>query len=101
MKKVYGFANFVSCVQLANSGKVEIKEMKLKDFFVWSDYSSAYKINHSKPRPYLKDIVEVVAGCVKYMLSYKTKFSSDSSTLELDFLKLKSAKGGFKTLSNI
>lgn len=94
MKKVYDFNDFVTCVQSSNSGKVDVKEMKKEDFFVWPDNSSTYKINHSKPRPYLKDIIEVVAKRGNFVLFYKTSFSSESS-LELNFLKIKLSKGHF------
>lgn len=63
----------LSCVQSANSGKVEIKEMKQDDFFVWSHHSLAYKINHSQPQ----DMVEVVADRGNFVLSYKKSFSPE------------------------
>lgn len=85
-KKVYDFTDFVSCVQSANSGTVEVKEMKIGDFFLWPDNSSTYKINKTKPQPYLKDMVEVIAKRDNINLFYKTKFSSNE-VKELNFLK--------------
>jgi hypothetical protein len=32
-KKVYDFADFIDCVQLANSGKVVVKPMEVPDFY--------------------------------------------------------------------
>ncbi|KAK5648661.1 hypothetical protein RI129_003553 [Pyrocoelia pectoralis] len=78
MKKVYDFTDFVTCVQSSNSGKVDVKEMKKEDFFVWPDNSSTYKINHSKPRPYLKDIIEVVAKRGNFVLFYKTSNGAEA-----------------------
>lgn len=76
-KKVYDFADFVNCVKSANSGKVVVKEMKLEDFFAWSDNSSSYKIKQLTPRPYMKDIVEVIAERGKNELIYRTSFDTE------------------------
>ena len=51
--------------------------MNQKDFFQWPDNSSAYKISRCKPRPYLSDMVEIVATRGEYNLMYRTDFSKD------------------------
>lgn len=78
-----------------NKSLQERKQMKEDDFFNWPDNSSIYKINNLNPRPYLKDIVQVVAQRGKYVLYYKTSFSSET-LLELNFLKAKSFKWGLR-----
>lgn len=89
-KKVYDFSDFVKSVQESNSGKVVVKEMKQADFYQWEDNSSASKLTRKKPRPYLKDMVEIVAERGKFELAYKTSFSQEPQPL--NFLKVKSMK---------
>lgn len=74
--------------------------MKLEDFFLWPDNSSIYKLNHTTPRPYLKDMIEVVAKRGNLNLFYKTSFGSNE-TKELNFLKMKVVKGDLTTPSVI
>ncbi|CAG9814598.1 unnamed protein product [Phaedon cochleariae] len=81
-KKVYDFADFVNCVQAANSGKVTVKEMNLGDFFVWPDNSSSHKIKQLIPRPYMKDIVEVIAQRGKNELIYRTSLDAELALLQ-------------------
>ncbi|XP_030748954.1 uncharacterized protein LOC115885491 [Sitophilus oryzae] len=90
-KKVYDFADFVNCVQAANSGKVAVKEMKLEDFFVWPDNSSSYKIKQLIPRPYMKDIVEVIAERGKNELVYRTSFDAEVN-YNMNFLNKKAIR---------
>ncbi|CAH1112917.1 unnamed protein product [Psylliodes chrysocephalus] len=68
--------------------------MKLEDFFLWPDNSSIYEINHTAPRPHLKDMVKAIVRRGSFNLFYKKKFALNE-TKELNFLKLKVAKGGF------
>lgn len=69
--KTYDFSDFVEAVRSANSGKVEVKPMNYTDFYDWVDCSSLYKINHTKPRPYLSDIVQVIAEKGKFTLQVR------------------------------
>lgn len=88
--KVYDFSDFVKCVAASNSNKTDVKEMKQSDFFVWQDASSLYKISRATPRPYLKNIVEIVVTRGNYNLVYKTEFSG--VPISLNFLKMKALK---------
>ncbi|CAG9818149.1 unnamed protein product [Phaedon cochleariae] len=89
-KKVYDFADFVNCVQTANSGKVTVKLMNLEDFFVWPDNSSSHNIKQLIPRPYMKDIVEVIAEKGKNELIYRTSFDAEAIKSDPTVRKIKS-----------
>lgn len=91
-KKVYDFSDFVDCVRASNSGKVDVKEMTREDFYAWPDNSSKYKISRSKPRPYLKDMVEVTAERGNYELKYRSAFTEEQKTLNFLMEKAKQAK---------
>lgn len=93
VKKVYDFTEFKHAVQQANSGKVDILEMELRDFYHWKDFSSAHKINrnHSE-RPYIYDMVQVQAQRGSMSLLYKKDFHG--SQLPLNFLTAKVMKSG-------
>ena len=89
MGKVYDFDDFVMAVSSAQRGCVDVKEMKVNDFYTWLDWSSSSKIQKSQPRPYLSDIVHLSATRGKKSLAYKTSFSpSDENFITLDFLTL-------------
>src|SRR5688572_24313625 len=90
--KVYDFYDFVSCVQRSNSGKVTVKTMEVSDFCDWPDCSSTYKLNHTTPRPYLSDIVQIVAKRGVKNLVYKTEFHGPNITL--NFLIARTCKVG-------
>lgn len=66
--KAYDFNDFVEAIQTANSGKVQVKTMNYSDFYEWVDGSSLYKINNTKPRPYLSDMAQVIAEKGKFTL---------------------------------
>lgn len=51
--KVFDFDDFKKIVQMANSSKVDVKEMTLQDFSLWKDSSSKYKLQKIIPKPYL------------------------------------------------
>lgn len=42
--KTYDFPDFVTAVQTANGGKVEVKEMSYSDFFLWENHASQKKL---------------------------------------------------------
>ena len=70
--------------------------MTVEDFYDWQDWSSASQINKCKPRPYLRNVVHVVAKRGQNTLSYKTSFSSasDDEFLTLNFLSTKALENG-------
>ena len=61
MKKVYDFTYFKAAVQNANSDKVNVVELQMKDYFFWRDHSFLHKINRSHERSYVHDVVQVQA----------------------------------------
>nr|CAI5855283.1 unnamed protein product [Callosobruchus analis] len=83
--KVYDFADFEECVQRSCSGKVTVMTMQSMGFFLPFDFSSHYKIIKKTPRPYLRDMVQVVFKGGSFDMHYKKSFSEDSQ--ELCFLK--------------
>lgn len=87
---VYDFNDFVKCVQTANSGNVSVKTMSPCDFSNWIDHSSQYKLNKTTPRPYLSNMVQVVAKRNKFELFYKENFSEELKPL--NFLSAKAMK---------
>ncbi|CAH1099867.1 unnamed protein product [Psylliodes chrysocephalus] len=93
MKKVYDFPEFKQAVQQANSGRVTVLEMELRDFYDWQDFSSTYKLKKANStRPYIHDMVQVTAHRGSMSLLYKNNFSG--SDLTLDFLNAKITKTG-------
>ncbi|KAF2903119.1 hypothetical protein ILUMI_03069 [Ignelater luminosus] len=91
LRKVYDFPKFKRAVQEANSGKVNILEIELHDFYDGKDFSSIHKINqnHSE-RPYLHDMVQVQAQRGSMSLLYRKAF--ENSQLPLNFLNAKVTK---------
>ncbi|KAG8292564.1 hypothetical protein J6590_036307 [Homalodisca vitripennis] len=61
-RKNYDFEDFGSAVSTANSGKEEVLKMQVGDFYEWLDCSSQPKLQKTKDRVYLKDIVEIKAS---------------------------------------
>ncbi|GBO44048.1 hypothetical protein AVEN_61152-1 [Araneus ventricosus] len=60
--KVYDFQDFVQCVQQANSGKVDTKELGVGELFAWEDLTSKQKLKlRGDNVPYLTDVVKVNA----------------------------------------
>ena len=90
-KKVYDFSDFIDCVQLANSGKVNVKPMEISDFYKYKDHSSQYKLKKCEERTYLKDIVCVEVQRNSMKLFARTKHD-DNNMIEIDFLKTKLIK---------
>ncbi|KAF6209662.1 hypothetical protein GE061_015411 [Apolygus lucorum] len=91
MEKVIMMPRMEMFKRNANSGRVVVEEMKQEDFYEWEDNSSTSKINRTVPRPYMKDMVEVVATRGKLTLSYRTRFTSDETHV-MDFTKKKLTK---------
>lgn len=96
-KKVYDFQDFLECVRTANSKKIIAKEMKLSDFYKFSDYTSQYKLTKINPRPYLHDMVWVQFERGKRTLKYKSTFEDDCK--ELSFILAKYENGSLQSPS--
>lgn len=79
VRKIYDFNDFVNCVQPANSGNVSVNSMLPSDLSNWIDQSSQLKLKKSIPRPYLADMVQVVAVRNKFELSLTTIFLRKTS----------------------
>nr|CAI5849452.1 unnamed protein product [Callosobruchus analis] len=84
-RKVLDFDDFKSAVQQSNSSKVNVKQMKIQDFFQWKDYSSKFELQKVTPEPYLKNMVHLRFKGVKILRVYTIKF----------FIRQR-AKGGIK-----
>lgn len=56
--KVYDFQDFVSAVKNARSD-VDVKEMTVSDFHLWTDLTSQHKLKKDPNRTYMADIVQV------------------------------------------
>ncbi|KAG8305101.1 hypothetical protein J6590_077254, partial [Homalodisca vitripennis] len=89
--KVYDFQDFVKCVEKANVGKVDIKELGESDLYKWKDCSSKQKLKCRENVPYLKDVVKVTADRGKTTLLYSTKYE-ESPSKELNFIQSKYIK---------
>ncbi|GLV33339.1 hypothetical protein CBL_08609 [Carabus blaptoides fortunei] len=61
--------------------------MRFNDFYEWKDSTSLYKVNKSKPRPYLSDMVNVKAERGKHHIMYRCDFGEEMRNL--DFLNKK------------
>ena len=93
--KVYDFQDFVKCVQQANSGKVDTKELSVGDLFAWKDCTSKQKLKRRGDNiPYLTDVVKVTAKRGNTSLLYSTKYEESSSKV-LNFLQAKCIKNYF------
>ncbi|KAF5283663.1 hypothetical protein FQR65_LT13787 [Abscondita terminalis] len=76
----------------ACKGKVDIKPMDHCDFYNWENWTSLQKLKKDpNGRPYLSDMVQVIAERGHYKLMYKTSFS-EKTTKSLDFLMNKMMK---------
>lgn len=92
--KVYDFYDFEECVQKANSGKVNVVNLKHSDFFDWLDHTSQYKLRNMKPqRPYLNQMVHIQFSRGDFNMAFKTSFLGDFE--ELNFLNARVVKKGF------
>lgn len=89
--KIYDFDDFVGAVASACKGNVEVKEMKYNDFFKWNNFTSQQKLKKlGHNRPYLADMVQVVAERGKFFLGYRNSFNEPIKPL--DFLMPKAMK---------
>nr|CAI5863104.1 unnamed protein product [Callosobruchus analis] len=95
-RKVLDFDDFKSAVQQSNSSKVNVKEMKIEDFFQWKDYSSKFKLQKVTPKPYLKNMVHLRFKRGENIVHYKNQFAGEF--IPLNFLSAKEQKGGIKNL---
>lgn len=93
-RKVFDFNDFKLAVLNSNSSKVEIKEMNIKDFYQWKDYSSKFKLQKITPKPYLKDMVHLNFRRGENVVYYKNEFSEEFKLL--NFLSAKEQKEGIK-----
>lgn len=92
-KKICDFQDFTHTVKSANSGKVIVRELNVQDFYNWADYTSQIKVKKINPRPYLSDIVQIMATRGTRTLKYLTDFDLEEP-LEMDFLKINWFKNG-------
>lgn len=90
-RKTYDFKDFSDAVQSANKSRVEVKEMKHTDFFLWKDFKSQQKIQKSENRLYLADIVTIKAVRGSYDLKCKTDITQEHY-ITLDFICKKNMK---------
>lgn len=101
-QKIYDFEDFAEAIGSSCKGNVDLKKMNVKEFFKWKDLSSAPKLNQKATnRPYLSDIVQVVAERGKFTLKYKTSFSGQENTLDFlmkKFMKKSALTGKLETL---
>lgn len=91
-QKHYDFEDFTDAVGSSCKGNVDVK---------WKDLSSSQKLNRkTTSRPYLSDIVQIIAERGKFTLKYKS-FSGEEKTL--DFLMRKFMKKGtiLKNIENL
>nr|CAH7757170.1 unnamed protein product [Callosobruchus chinensis] len=93
-RKVLDFDDHKSAVQQSNSSKVNVKEMKIEDFFQWKDYSSKFKLQKVTPKPYLKNMVHLRFKRGENIVHYKNQFAGEF--IPLNFLSAKEQKGGIK-----
>lgn len=89
-KKTYDFSDFSQAVKNANKGKVDVKEMCHRDFYLWKDNKSQQKLQKSTNKVLLREIVALKAIRGSFFLMYKKKFGEEYE--KLDFLNLKSQK---------
>nr|CAH7745499.1 unnamed protein product [Callosobruchus chinensis] len=91
--KIYDFDDFKKAISHANSSKVDVLEMDLKDFYEWKDLSSKFKLK--KEKVYLHDIVQIVAKRGTMNIFYKNEY--EGQLVLLNFLNSKFIKSGIPT----
>lgn len=71
-QKVYDFNDFVDAVKSSCKGNVDVKEMNFNDFYEWKNFTSQMKLKKNLDnRPYLSDMVQIVADRGQLILRYK------------------------------
>lgn len=91
-QKIYDFDDFADAVGSACKGNVIVKKMNYNDFYNWENFTSLGKLNKTgKDRPYLSDMVQIVAERGKTTLKYRNSFN-EPSLQTLDFLQNKAMK---------
>nr|CAH7712409.1 unnamed protein product [Callosobruchus chinensis] len=91
--KIYDFDDFKKAISHANSSKVDVLAMDLKDFYEWKDLSSKFKLK--KEKVYLHDIVQIVAKRGTMNIFYKNEY--EGQLVLLNFLNSKFIKSGTPT----
>ncbi|XP_050309760.1 uncharacterized protein LOC126745797 [Anthonomus grandis grandis] len=90
-QKIYDFSDFLDAVGSSCKGNVDVKAMNFNDFYVWKNMTSQTKLKkYLENRPYLSDMVQVVAEHGQYTLKYKKSFTGEFYVL--DFLMNKAMK---------
>lgn len=84
------FFDFLSCVNSARSGNVEVKDMSTSDFFDWKDLKSTTKLKRNTELRF-KNMVSIKAERGSYVLYFKTEHGGPFQ--ELDFLQVKYMRG--------
>ena len=72
---VNDYYEFISYVQSAKSGQVEVKDMQFSNFFAWKDYQSAAKLKRNTGFRF-KNMVVIRAERGAQMLFYKSTHDS-------------------------
>lgn len=89
-KKTYDFKDFTEAVQSSNKSHATVKCMDINDIADWKNCSSITKINKLNPRPYLREVSEIMFTKGKFSFSYRT-FANDLF-IEVDVLQEKYKK---------
>ncbi|CAH1110446.1 unnamed protein product [Psylliodes chrysocephalus] len=84
-KKTYDFSDFSAAVQSANKGHVTVKCLNINEIADWKNCSSITKINRLNPRPYLRDVSEMIF--TKGKLSFEYRTFENSAFTEVDILQ--------------
>lgn len=91
-KRVYDFEDFCKAVADTDSTTV-VKKMTVQDFYNFEDCSSSYKLQHSEPRAYLRNMSEITFRRGSNSMFYKNNHDTEEPK-QLDFLKVKNLKIG-------
>ena len=89
---LHDYFDFLSCVEEARSGNVELKDMQFSDFYKWKDLKSDSKLKRYLDSCF-KNMVAIKAVRGHYTLFYKTSHKNNTYEV-LDFLQLKALKHG-------
>lgn len=89
-KKTYDFADFIDAVENANNKKSIAKPLNFTDIREWKNCTSLSKINRLDPRPYIRNISEIIFKRNHLTMIYRT--FSDKTFHEVDILQNKYKK---------
>lgn len=90
-KKTYDFNDFTQAVKTANNGKVVVECVSISQIADWKNCCSITKINKLEPRPYLRNISEIIFKKGSLLISYRT-FENDKFLTNIDLLQEKHKK---------